>query len=132
MKETEIRDILLKNKICIAQHGSLCATIIAGVGAYNNGLGEIMHTMKDHVLHFNHDGIYILAIDDMNGLLQEDTLSFIPHEQISSTSIRAKIFTFIVTVQTDKGEIQYKVRKNVLASPWHKENLSYFLLTSSL
>ena len=51
MKEEEIRDILNSHQICFAQHGTLCATVKAGIGAYQNGLGEIMHTMKDHILH---------------------------------------------------------------------------------
>ena len=53
MKEEEIRDILNSHQICFAQHGTLCATVKAGIGAYQNGLGEIMHTMKDHILHIN-------------------------------------------------------------------------------
>ena len=86
MKEEEIRDILNSHQICFAQHGTLCATVKAGIGAYQNGLGEIMHTMKDHILH--------------------------------------------ITIETRKGTIVYKLHKNVLASPWHKENLSFLLLNS--
>ena len=47
MKEEEIRDILNSHQICFAQHGTLCATVKAGIGAYQNGLGETPHTMKD-------------------------------------------------------------------------------------
>ena len=76
MKEEEIRDILNSHQICFAQHGTLCATVKAGIGAYQNGLGEIMHTMKDHILHINAQGIAILAVDDINGAPQEHTLRF--------------------------------------------------------
>lgn len=34
MKEEEIRDILNSHQICFAQHGTLCATVKAGIGAY--------------------------------------------------------------------------------------------------
>ena len=36
MKEEEIRDILNSHQICFAQHGTLCATVKAGIGAYQN------------------------------------------------------------------------------------------------
>ena len=115
MKEEEIRDILNSHQICFAQHGTLCATVKAGIGAYQNGLGEIMHTMKDHILHIN---------------AQEHTLLFLPHEDIVSTTIKIKLLHFLFTIETRKGTIVYKLHKNVLASPWHKENLSFLLLNS--
>ena len=62
MKEEEIRDILNSHQICFAQHGTLCATVKAGIGAYQNGLGEIMHTMKDHILHINAQGTSFFRI----------------------------------------------------------------------
>lgn len=88
MKEEEIREILNSHQICFAQHGTLCATVKAGLGAYQNGLGEIMHTMKDHILHINAQGIAILAVDVINGALQEHTLLFLPHEDIVSINIK--------------------------------------------
>ena len=121
MKEEEIRDILNSHQICFAQHGTLCATVKAGIGAYQNGLGEIMHTMKDHILHINAQGIAILAVDDINGAPQED---------IVSTTIKIKLLHFLFTIETRKGTIVYKLHKNVLASPWHKENLSFLLLNA--
>lgn len=130
MKEEEIRDLLNSHQICFAKHGTICATVKAGVGAYNNGMGEIMHTMKDHILHINAQGIAILAVDDINGALLEHTLLFLPHEDILSTNITIKLFHFLFTIETKKGVIQYKLHKNVLASPWHKENLSFLLLNS--
>lgn len=130
MKEEEIRDLLNSHQICFAEHGTICATVKAGVGVYNNGMGEIMHTMKDHILHINAQGIAILAVDDINGTLQEHTLLFLPHEDILSTNLAIKLFHFLFTIETKKGVIQYKLHKNVLASPWHKENLSFLLLNS--
>lgn len=130
MKEEEIKEVLARHRIRFAKHGTVYGTIIASVGAYQNGVGEIMHARKDHILHFNPDGMTILAVDDMKGTLCEETLLFIPREQIVSTDIRVRLFTFLLTVQTVKGEIRYKLRKNLLGSPWHKENLAYLLLSS--
>ena len=103
MKEEEIRDILNSHQICFAQHGTLCATVKAGIGAYQNGLGEIMHTMKDHILHINAQGIAILAVDDINGAPQEHTLLFLPHEDIVSTTIKIKLLHFLFTIETRRG-----------------------------
>lgn len=131
MKEEEIRELLTEQGIDYAAHGSICATIKASVGAYKNGIGDVMHTMKDHILHINAKGIAILAIDDINGIPQADTLQFISREQILSTDIRIRLFHFLFTIETEQGCIQYKLRRNVLASPWHKENLSLLLLQAS-
>ena len=87
--------------------------------------------MKDHILHINAQGIAILAIDDINGIPHADTLQFIPREHILSTDIRIRLFHFLFTIETEQGCIQYKLRRNVLASPWHKENLSLLLLQAS-
>lgn len=78
MKEEEIRELLTEQGIDYAAHGSICATIKASVGAYKNGIGDIMHTMKDHILHINAQGIAILAIDDINGIPAADTLHLFP------------------------------------------------------
>ena len=131
MKEEEIRDILEHHGIQFAEHGTICGTIKAGVGAYRNGMGEIMHTMKDHILHINAQGIAILAVDDINGALQEHTLLWIPQKDIIAADVKIKLLHFLFTMETEKGIIQYKLHKNVLASPWHKENLSFLLLHSS-
>lgn len=119
MKEEEIRDILNSHQICFAQHGTLCATVKAGIGAYQNGLGEIMHTMKDHILHINAQGIAILAVDDINGAPQEHTLLFLPHEDIVSTTIKIKLLHFLFTIETRKGTIVYKLHKTY----WHHHGI---------
>ena len=36
-----------------------------------------------------------------------------------------------LTVETDEGDLVYKVRRSVLAAPWHKENLAFILLRAS-
>lgn len=128
MKEEAVRDILVKNHIPYAMHGTLYGTIIASVGAYQNGLGTIMHTMKDHILHFNSQGMAIIAIDDHNGTLREETLTYIRKEHVQSSGISIHPLTFLLTIQTDKGELKYKIRKQILGSPWHKENLAWLLL----
>lgn len=130
MKEEEIRDILKKHKLSYVEHATICGTIIANVGAYNNGIGSMMRTMKDHILHINSEGVTILAIDDMKGTVKEDTLTFIPKKNIEAINIGMKMFGFRLIIRTDKGEIVYKIRRSMLASPWHKENLSYLLLGS--
>ena len=128
MKEEQIKSILQKRQIPYEVHGSICGTIKASEGAYNNGLGNVMHTMKDHVIHFGKDGVTIIAIDDNRGSLKEDTLIYLPKESIRSMKIKMKLFTFQLLICTAKGELQYKIRRSALGSPWHKENLSYLLL----
>lgn len=130
MKEEEIKSILQKHQISYAEHAAICGTIIANVGAYNNGIGSMMRTMKDHILHLSSEGVAIIAIDDMRGTLQEDTLVFIPKKNIQAVNLGMKMFGFRLIIRTDKGEIVYKIRRSMLASPWHKENLSYLLLGS--
>lgn len=131
MKENDIREILLRNQINFAQHGTIWGTVIPNVGAYQNGFGQMMHTMKDHILHINNEGIAILAVDDMNGLPKESTLVFLSRENIQKTDIQIKLSKFILMITTDKGELRYKIRRHILACPWHKENLSFLLLRSA-
>lgn len=128
MKENDIKELLSKKHISYVNSRTIWATITPGMGAYQNGMGAIMHTMKDHILHFNHDGVVILAVDDMNGKVSENNIIFIPNENITSLHINVKITKFLLTIQTSKGIMEYKVRKHILACPWHKENLSFLLL----
>ena len=128
MKLETIKDILKDNKIEYKEHATICGTVKASIGAYNNGLGAVMHTMKDHVLHFSNGGVAIIAIDDMNGTPKAETFHWIPQNHIYQIRIKMKLLTFALTIETDKGEIIYKLRRSVLGAPWHKENLSYLLL----
>lgn len=128
MKENEIKELLCKKRLSYVKSRSIWATIIPSMGAYQNGIGAIMHTMKDHILHFNRDGVVILAVDDMNGKLSEKHIIFIPNKNIRSIDIKIKMSKFLLTIQTKEGIIEYKVRKRILACPWHKENLSFLLL----
>ncbi|MGX8833056.1 hypothetical protein ACWG0P_02500 [Amedibacillus sp. YH-ame6] len=128
MKENDIRALVLKQHMNFAQHGTIWATIIPDVGAYHHGFGNMMYTMKDHILHINQEGIAIFAVDDMKGVAKEDTLIFIPRGEIKTSNIQAKLTKFIFTMETDKGRIRYKIRKSILGCPWHKENLSFLLL----
>lgn len=128
MKLETIKDILKNNNIEYKEHATICGTIQASIGAYNNGLGTVMHTMKDHVLHFSNGGVAIIAVDDMNGTPKAETFMWISQKDVKQIRIKMKLFTFILTIDTDKGEIVYKIRRSVLGAPWHKENLSYLLL----
>lgn len=132
MNENDIKLILDKYNIGFAQHSTIWGKVIPSVGAYNNGIGEIMHVMRDHILHFNNEGVAILAVDGMTGKIQENTLTFIPNKNIDSINIKVNRFSFMITIRTKNGDITYKTRKNILGSRWHKENLSFILLRISL
>ena len=132
MNENDIKQILDKYNIGFAQHSTIWGKVIPSVGAYNNGIGEIMHIMREHILHFNNEGVAILAVDDMTGKIQENTLTFIPNKNIDSINIKVNRFSFMITVRTKNGDITYKAKKNILGSRWHKENLSFLLLRTSL
>jgi|GEM_PF-446170 len=130
MKEDEIKNILFANQIAYARHGSIYATLQPSVGAYKNGLGNTMYVMKDHILHMNNEGLAIIAIDDNNGQLLPDTLVFLP---INSIQIHLKIYlTHIkMIISSSNGDMVFKVHKNVIGCPWHKENLSFLMLQST-
>lgn len=128
MKEELIREVLRKKQIEYIEHSAIYGTIKASAAAYSNGLGMVMHSMKDHILCFGNDGITILPVDDMKGIVREDTVIQIPAERIQSVVVKMKLAAFVLTIRTDQGDIQYKVPRSVLGNPWHKENLSYLLL----
>ena len=130
MKEDDIKNILFANQIAYAGHGSIYATLQPSVGAYKNGLGSTMYVMKDHILHLNNEGLTIIAIDDNDGQLLPDTLIFLP---MNSIQIHFKIhLTHIkMIITSSNGDIVFKVYKNVIGCPWHKENLSFLMLQST-
>lgn len=130
MKEEEIRKIVEGRQLIFTRHSTIYGKIKMGVGAYNNGIKEMMHTMTCHILHINAEGIVIIALDDLTGNPLEQALVFIPRESILSTDIRCKFFSFLLIIKTEKGSIVYRLHKNVFASPWHKENLSFLFLNS--
>lgn len=128
MKEEKVKEILQKHQLSFQNHSTIYGTIRPGTGAYNLGFGNMMHTMKDHVIHLGAEGVAIVAVDDNSGALKEETLKFLPRGKVRSIRMQVKLFSFLLTIATDQGELQYKIRKTALGSPWHKENLSYLLL----
>lgn len=128
MDENDIRELLLGHGIDFAHHATLLATLKPTVGAYNNGMGDYMNTMREHVLHLNSSGIAIIPIDDRRGKMVEDELLFIPNEKIVQLKMNMKLMSLTFTIDTEAGELVYKVRRSVLGAPWHKENLAFILL----
>lgn len=128
MDENDIRELLLGHGIDFAHHATLLATLKPTVGAYNNGMGDYMNTMREHVLHLNSSGIAIIPIDDRRGKMVEDELLFIPNEKIVRLKMNMKLMSLTFTIDTEAGELVYKVRRSVLGAPWHKENLAFILL----
>lgn len=128
MDENDIRELLLGHGIDFAHHATLLATLKPTVGAYNNGMGDYMNTMREHVLHLNSSGIAIIPIDDRRGKMIEDELLFIPNEKIVQLKMNMKLMSLTFTIDTEAGELVYKVRRSVLGAPWHKENLAFILL----
>lgn len=128
MKEIDIKEVLIRHHITYEHHKSICATIRPSIAAYQNGIKETMHIMKDHILHFNHDGIAIMALHDINGTIVDDTFLFLSNDRILSIRLKVNLFTFLLKIETNDGVISYKIRKSMLAAPWHKENLSFLML----
>lgn len=128
MDENDIRGLLLGRGIDFAHHATLLATLKPTVGAYHNGMGDYMNTMREHVLHLNSSGIAIIPIDDRRGKMIEDELLFIPNEKIAQLKMNMKLMSLTFTIDTEDGELVYKVRRSVLGAPWHKENLAFILL----
>ena len=131
MKEKDVKEFLNSQNITFSRQSTIWGTIKPTVGAYNNGLGSTMHVMKDHILHFNKEGLAIVAIDDNSGKILKDTLVFFPIDQVK-LNLKMKILSFLLNVSTDKGDIEFKIRKSIIGCPWHKENLSFILLGMSV
>ncbi len=130
MEEKVVRDFLLENHIHFQQHSTIQGTIKPDVGAYNNGLGKVMHIMRDHILHFNNEGVAIVALDDNSGKILKDTLVFLKNEDIQ-IQLQVKVMSSLLTIHTNKGDIHYKIHKSVIGCPWHKENFAYLLLRAT-
>lgn len=131
MKEKDVKEFLNSQNITFSRQSTIWGTIKPTVGAYKNGLGSTMHVMKDHILHFNKEGLAIVAIDDNSGKILKDTLVFFPIDQVK-LNLKMKILSFLLNVSTDKGDIEFKIRKSIIGCPWHKENLSFILLGMSV
>ena len=131
MTENDVRELLLGRGVDFASHATILATLKPTVGSYNLGMGEYMNVMREHVLHFNSSGIAIVPVDDRRGRLEGDRLLFVPNEQIKQMRLQMRLASLELTVETDEGDLVYKVRRSVLAAPWHKENLAVILLRAS-
>lgn len=130
MKENDVKEFLNSQNITFSGQSTIWGTIKPTVGAYHNGLGTTMHIMKDHILHFNKEGLAIAAVDDNSGKILKDTLVFLPIDQVK-LNLKMNILSLLLTVSTDKGDIEFKIRKNIIGCPWHKENLAFILLGMS-
>lgn len=130
MKENDVKEFLNSQNITFSRQSTIWGTIKPTVGAYNNGLGSTMHVMKDHILHFNNEGLAVAAIDDNSGRILKDTLKFFPIDQVK-LNLKMNVLSLLLTVSTDKGNIEFKIRRSILGCPWHKENLSFILLNMS-
>ena len=128
MREQQIKEILLKKNFLYEENSTIWATILPNIGAYKQGLGETMYVMKDHILHFNSQGIVILPIDDMLGIPKEEYIKNIFYDEISEVRINIKWGKLRLCIKTNDGIVEYKIRKKNIGSPWHKENLANVLL----
>ena len=126
--EKEIKKRFEKEKVTYFEHATIKGKIIATVGAYNNGLGKVMHMMRDHYLHFHAQCIIILVSDDSSGRLIEDVFMTIPFQEIINIKVKSHVVNLLLTIQTKRGDIVYKISKNIFACGWHKENLAFLLL----
>lgn len=131
MREKDVKEFLNSQNITFSRQSTIWGTIKPTVGAYKNGLGSTMYVMKDHILHFNKEGLAIVAIDDNSGKILKDTLVFFPIGEVK-LNLKIKVFSFSLNVSTDKGDIEFKIRKSIIGCPWHKENLSFILLGMSV
>lgn len=132
MDERIVREVVEEQGYAYAPHASIYATIKPSVGAYKAGLGAVMNTMKDHVLHFGPKGIVVIPTDDRNGILRDREVVFIPNATIEGLDMSMKRFHLELVIATPDGEIVYKIRRNVVNNPWHKENLAHLLLSADV
>ena len=128
MREGDVREALLSHGIDFASHVTIVGTLRPSVAALANGMGSFMNLMREHVLHRNSSGLAIIPVSSANGQLSEDDIVFIPNERIRQIGLMPSRAHFELTVSTDDGDITYKVRRRVLGSPWHRENLAFLLL----
>ena len=132
MKEELVKEVLLLNKLEFCKYSTIFVTIKPSISTYQYVLGDFLYSYKQHILHFNHIGIIIIPLNEMSGKLLDDSLVIIPYNEIESKEIKINLMTFKLILKTKKGNIEYKIRKNALGCPWHKENLSFILLYSSI
>lgn len=128
MKETDIKKIVEEQGSSFCEHATIYASIVSGIAAYRLGLGEVMHIMKDHILHFTSGNILIFPIDDHTGRVLNDRMIKLCKTDIKEIHIKVGFFRYRMYIETNQGTIEYIIRKNILGSPWHKLNLSFLLL----
>lgn len=128
MNENNVKEILAKHQLTFPNKSTIWAKIIPTIAAYQNGLGKMMYVNKEHVIHIHPKGIAIIAVEDTRGKLEADSYVFIPNGKILSVRITMKRLKFYLVISTNEGNIEYKIRRNVIGSPWHKENLANLLL----
>lgn len=125
MKEEEIKNILEQRFSVFREYSTIWGKIKPSVAAYHIGLNEVMHLMKNHILHFNSGGIIILPVDDTNGRILEEKIVAINNN--SNINFKDSLFHYKLSINTSDGEIEYTIPKNVIGHMWHKRNLSYLL-----
>lgn len=95
------------------------------LGAYYHGMGDRMHIEKEQILYFHKQGLAILQVDDRREEIK--AVYQIDQQEILSEKIERQRLHLLCTVETKQGTLIYKIRKSVLGSPWHKENVRQLL-----
>lgn len=130
MDESAVGAALAERGIMFRAGMSIVGVVRPTVGAYKYGLGNVTRVNKEHVLNFNGHGIAIVPLTDLNGRPSTEDTAFIPNDQIVETRIDMRRLGFALTIETQKGIFEYRIRRYAIGMPWHRENLAAILLTA--
>lgn len=127
LKENDIKEFLENKQINYQESASICGVIFPKKTTYLFGPIVTSLSLQYYILHFNHDGIAIMGLNNVTGKIEDNTLTFIQNSEIKAIQFYKKMMAYDLQIQTNKGNISYKVNKVMVGSGWHKENLTELL-----
>jgi len=128
VKEEQVKALVEAQGLTFKEHATIMAAIVPSPVAIENGFGGILSQTKECIRHFNDRGVAVIGLDDLTGNLLKDRVLLLLDGKVKSTKLLIRIVNFIVSLETEKGIIQFKVGRQQFGCPWHNENLSFLLL----
>jgi len=128
VKEEQVKALVEAQGLTFKEHATIMAAIVPSPAAIENSFGSILSQTKECILHFNDRGVAVIGLDDLTGNLLKDRVLLLLDGKVKSTKLLIRIVNFIVSLETEKGIIQFKVGRQQFGCPWHNENLSFLLL----
>ena len=123
LKKEEIKQYLNDNRITFNENCYILASAysIDNVEVYSKLQKD--NVMKLNIIHFSNEGIAIIGVNEKTWKIVNSYFIYIPKIEVKDVVFKKKVFSYDLSIITERGVNNYKVTKKISGLHWHNINL---------